>query len=118
MMGSQRVTPEKIEREYNNIAYQICICDEIQLYIIFNYDFISKTMCFILIVKNLFSFCVEFEILLYFLLDFRLWSVNKNINMRNEVWSEMDRTYTEKSSEKNFLDRITDHDYKNCGPQY
>jgi hypothetical protein len=75
-------------------------------------------MCFMLIIKNLFSFCIELEILLYFLLDFRLWSVNENINTRNEVWSEIDRTYMKKLSEKHFLDRITDRNYKNYGPQY
>jgi hypothetical protein len=46
------------------------------------------------IVKNLLSFYVEFEIMLYFLLFCRLWSVNKDVNVRNEAWSEMDRTYT------------------------
>jgi hypothetical protein len=57
-----------------------------------------------LIVMNIFSFCVEFEVLLHFLLNYRLWSVNKDINMRNEAWSEMDRTYMKKSSEKHLLD--------------
>jgi hypothetical protein len=52
-----------------------------------------------LIVKNLFSFYVEFEILLYFLLFFKLWNVNKDVNMRNDAWNEMDQTYTKKSSE-------------------
>jgi hypothetical protein len=66
-------------------------------------------MYFMLIVMNIFSFYIEFEILMYFLLDYRLWSVNEDINMRNEAWSEMDRTYTKKSSEKHFLD-------KNYGP--
>jgi hypothetical protein len=37
--------------------------------------------------------------------------------MRIEALSEMDRTYTKKSNEKHFLDRITDHNYQNCGPQ-
>jgi hypothetical protein len=55
-----------------------------------------------LIVKNLFSLYVEFEILLYFLLLCRLWNVNKDVNMRNEVWNEMDRTYMKKSSKKHF----------------
>jgi hypothetical protein len=68
-----------------------------------------------LIVKNLFSFYVEFEMQLHFLLDFRLWSVNEDINMRNETWSEMDRTYMKKSSEKHFLDRIMD---RNTGTVY
>jgi hypothetical protein len=63
-----------------------------------------------LIIMNIFSFCVKFEILLYFLLDYRLWSVNEDINMRNEAWSKIDQTYTKKSSEKHFLD-------KNCGTQ-
>jgi hypothetical protein len=53
-----------------------------------------------LIVKNLFSFYVEFEILLYFLLFCRLLNVNKDVNMRNDAWNEMGRTYTKKSSEK------------------
>jgi hypothetical protein len=65
-------------------------------------------MRFMLIVKSLFSFYVEFKILLHFLLNFRLWSVNENINMRNEAWSEMDRTNTKNSSEKHFQDRIVD----------
>jgi hypothetical protein len=51
-----------------------------------------------LIVKNLFSFYFEFEILLHFLLFCRLWNINKDVNMRNEAWNEMDRTYTKKSS--------------------
>jgi hypothetical protein len=69
----------------------------------------KKTMHFMVIVKNLLSLCVEFEILLYFLLFYRLWSVNKDVNVRNEAWSEMNRTYTKKSSEKHFWTRITDH---------
>jgi hypothetical protein len=73
-------------------------------------------MRFMLIVKNLFSFCVELEILLHFLLDFRLWSVNEDINMRNEAWGEMDRTYTKKSSEKYFLERITDRNTRTVDP--
>jgi hypothetical protein len=63
-----------------------------------------------LIIKNLFSFYVEFEILLYFWLFCRLWNVNKDVNMKNDAWNEMDRTYTKKSSEKHFWT-------KNCGPQ-
>jgi hypothetical protein len=55
-----------------------------------------------LFVKNLFSFYVEFEILLYFLLIYRLLNVNKDVNMRNDAWNEMGRTYTKKSSEKHF----------------
>jgi hypothetical protein len=81
-----------------------------------------------LIVKNLFSFYVEFEILLHFLLFWRLWNVNKYVNMRNEAWNEMDRTYTKKSSEKHFWTKITDRNngilslvrfvkkVQNCGP--
>jgi hypothetical protein len=61
-------------------------------------------MHFMLIVKNLFNF--EFEILLHFLLYCRLWSVNKDVNVRNEPWNEMDRTYMKKSSEKYFRTRI------------
>jgi hypothetical protein len=83
-----------------------------------------------LIVKNLYSFYVEFEILLYFLLFCRLWNVNKDVNMRNEVWNEMDRSYTKKWSEKHFWTKIADRNYgiyslvhsdkkcKNCGPQF
>jgi hypothetical protein len=74
-------------------------------------------MYFKVIVKNLLSFCVEFEILLYFLLFCRLMSVNKDVNVRNEAWSEIDRTYMKKSSEKYFLDRIADHNCQNCGPR-
>jgi formate hydrogenlyase subunit 3/multisubunit Na+/H+ antiporter MnhD subunit len=55
-----------------------------------------------LIVKNLFSFYVEFEILLHFLLFCMLWNENKDVNMRNEAWNEMDRIYMKKSSEKRF----------------
>jgi hypothetical protein len=51
-----------------------------------------------LIVKNLFSFYVEFEILLHFLLFCRLLSVNKDVNMRNNVWNEMGQIYTKKSN--------------------
>jgi hypothetical protein len=71
-------------------------------------------MHFTLIVKNLVSFYVEFEILLYFLLFCRLWNVNKNVNMRNDVWNEMDRTYTKKSSEKHFWTKFADHNYGIC----
>jgi hypothetical protein len=66
-------------------------------------------MHFMLIVKNLFSFYVEFEILLHFLLFYRLWNVNKDVNMRNDVWNEMDWTYMKKSSEKYFWTKIADH---------
>jgi hypothetical protein len=55
-------------------------------------------MHFMLIVKNLFSFYVEFEILLYFLLFCRSLSVNKDVNIRNNAWNEMGRIYTKKSS--------------------
>jgi hypothetical protein len=61
-----------------------------------------------LIIKNLFSFYVEFEILLYFLLFCRLWNVNKDVNMRNNTCNEMDRTYTKKSSENHFWTKIMD----------
>jgi hypothetical protein len=80
-----------------------------------------------LIVKNLFSFYVEFEILLHFILFCRLWNENKDVNMRNEAWNEMDRTYTKKSSEKHFHTKIADRKLslvrsgkkcKNCGPQF
>jgi DNA-binding transcriptional regulator GbsR (MarR family) len=67
-----------------------------------------------LIVKNLFSFYAEFEILLYFLLFCRLWNVNKDVNMRNNAWNEMDRTYTKKSSEKHFCTKITDRNNEIC----
>jgi hypothetical protein len=69
-------------------------------------------MHFMLIIKNLFNFYVEFEILLHFLLFCRLWNVNKDINMRNEAWNEMDRTYTKKSSEKHFWTKIADRNYQ------
>jgi hypothetical protein len=67
-----------------------------------------------LIVNNLFSFYVEFEILLHFLLFRRLWNVNKDVNMRNDVWNEMDRTYTKKSSEKHFWRKIADRNNGIC----
>jgi hypothetical protein len=50
-------------------------------------------MHFVVIVKNLLSFYVEFEILLHFLLIYKLWSVNKDVNVRNEAWNEMDQIY-------------------------
>jgi hypothetical protein len=65
-----------------------------------------------LIVKNLFSFYVEFEILLYFLLFYILWNVNKDVNMRNDAWNEMDRIYTKKSSEKHLWIKIADRNYQ------
>jgi hypothetical protein len=90
-----------------------------------------------LIVKNLFSFYVEFEILLYFLLFYRLWNVNKDVNMRNDAWNEMDRTYTKKSSENTSGQKLRTaiiklrtaimrfalwfallRKYKNVGPQF
>jgi hypothetical protein len=90
-------------------------------------------MHFMLIFKNLFSFYVEFEILLHFLLFCRLLNVNKDVNMRNNAWNENGRTYTKKSSEKHFHTKIADRNYqiadhklslvrygkkyKNCGPQ-
>jgi hypothetical protein len=81
-----------------------------------------------LIVKNLFSFYVEFEILLHFLLFCMLLNVNKDVNMRNDAWNEMDRSYTKKSSEKHFWTKLRIaimgfalwfaliRKYKNCGP--
>jgi hypothetical protein len=74
-------------------------------------------MHFMLIVKTLFNFYVEFEILLHFLLLYRLWNVNKDVNMRNDAWNEMDRTYTKKSSEKHFWTKNKDENYQNYGPQ-
>jgi hypothetical protein len=65
-----------------------------------------------LIVKNLFSFYVEFEILLYLLLFCWLLNVNKDVNMRNDAWNEMDRTYTKKSSEKHFWTKFADRNYQ------
>jgi hypothetical protein len=74
-------------------------------------------MYFMLIINNLFSFYVEFEILLYFLLFCRLWNINNDVNMRNDAWNEIDQTYMKKSSEKYFWTRIADRNYQNCGPQ-
>jgi hypothetical protein len=71
-----------------------------------------------LIVKNLFSFYVEFEILLYFLLFYRLWNVNKDVNMRNDAWNEMDRTYTKKSSEKHFWTKYADQNHQIADRNY
>jgi hypothetical protein len=74
-----------------------------------------------LIVKKIFIFYVEFEIPLHFLLFYRLCNVNNDVNMSNDAWNEMDRTYTKKSSEKHFwtkfADRnhqIADHNYEIC----
>jgi hypothetical protein len=67
-----------------------------------------------LIVQNVFSFYVEFEILLHFLLFCRLWNENKDVNMRNEAWNEMDRIYTKKSSEKHFWTKFADRNYGIC----
>jgi hypothetical protein len=67
-----------------------------------------------IIVKNLLSFCVEFAILLCFLLFCRLRSVNKDVNVRNEASSEMAQTYTKKSSEKHFQDIIADQENGVC----
>jgi hypothetical protein len=71
-------------------------------------------MHFMLIVKNLFSFYVEFEILLHFLMFYRLWNVNKNVNMRNNAWNIMDRTYTKKSSEKHLCTKFADRNNGIC----
>jgi hypothetical protein len=49
---------------------------------------------------------------MYFLLFYRLWNVNKDVNMRNDPWNEMDRTYTKKSSEKHFLTKFADRNYQ------
>jgi hypothetical protein len=67
-----------------------------------------------LIIKILFSFYVEFEKLLHFLLFCRLWNVNKDVNMKNDAWNEMNRTYTKKSSEKHFWTKITDRNNEIC----
>jgi hypothetical protein len=67
-----------------------------------------------LIFKNLFSFYVEFEILLHFLLFCRLLNVNKDVNMRNDAWNEMGRTYTKKLSEKHFWTKFADRNYEIC----
>jgi hypothetical protein len=67
-----------------------------------------------LIVKNLFSFYVEFEILLHFLLFCRILNVNKDVNMRNDAWNEMDQTYTKKLSEKHFWTNFADRNYGIC----
>jgi hypothetical protein len=67
-----------------------------------------------LIVKNLFSFYVEFEILLYFLLFCRSLSVNKDVKMRNNAWNKMGRIYTKKSiADRNCQNLLI----LNCGPQ-
>jgi hypothetical protein len=71
-------------------------------------------MHFMLIVKNLFNFYVEFEILLHFLLFCRLWNVNKDVNMKNDAWNEMDQTYTKISSEKHFWTKIADCNNEIC----
>jgi hypothetical protein len=65
-----------------------------------------------LIVKNLFSFNVEFEILLHFLLFYRLWNVNKDVNMRNDAWNIIERTYMKKLSEKHFWTKFVDLNYQ------
>jgi hypothetical protein len=74
-------------------------------------------MHFMLIIKNLFSFFVEFDILLHFLLFCRLWNVNKYVYMRNDVWIEMDRTYMKKLNEKHFMDNNCGPQLSNCEPQ-
>jgi hypothetical protein len=71
-----------------------------------------------LIIKNLFNFYVEFEILLYFLLFCRLWNVNKDVNMRNDALNEMDRIYTKKSSEKHFWTNFADRNYQIADRNY
>jgi hypothetical protein len=80
-------------------------------YILYSIRVYLKTIHFMLIVKNLFSFYVEFEILLYFLLFYGLWNVNKDVNIRNDSWNEMDRTYTKKSSEKHFWTKLSDRNF-------
>jgi hypothetical protein len=67
-----------------------------------------------LIVNNLFSFYVKFEIPLYFLLFCGLWNINNDVNMRNEAWNEIDRIYMKKSSEKHFWTKIMDRDNGVC----
>jgi hypothetical protein len=67
-----------------------------------------------LIVKNLFCFYVEFEILQHFLLFCRLWNVSKDVNMRNDAWNEIDRTYTKKSSENHSWTKFADRNYEIC----
>jgi hypothetical protein len=71
-----------------------------------------------LIVKNLFNFYVEFEILLHFLLFYKLWNVNKDVNMRNDAWNIMDRTYTKNSTEKHFWTKFADHNYQIADHNY
>jgi hypothetical protein len=56
-----------------------------------------------LIVKNLFSFYVEFEILLHFLLFYRLLNVNKDVNIQGSNLHEEIK--------------LKSFPYKNCGPQ-
>jgi hypothetical protein len=38
--------------------------------------------------------------------------------MRNNVWNEMGRTYTKKSSEKHFHTKIADHNYQIADHNY
>jgi hypothetical protein len=71
-----------------------------------------------LIFKNLFSFYVEFEILLHFLLFCRLLNVNKGVNMRNDAWNEMGQTYMKKSSEKHFWTKFVDRNYQIADRNY
>jgi hypothetical protein len=75
-------------------------------------------MYFMLIVKNLFSFYVEFEILLHFLLFYRLWNVNKDVNMRNDAWNKMGRTYMKKLSEKHFWTTFADRNHQIADRNY
>jgi hypothetical protein len=71
-----------------------------------------------LIFKNLFSFYVEFEILLHFLLFCRLLNINKDVNTRNDALNEMSRIYTKKSSEKHFWTKFVDRNYQIADRNY
>jgi hypothetical protein len=66
-------------------------------------------MYFMLIVKNLFSFYVEFEILLYFLLFCRLLNENKDSTWEITLGMRWVR-FTRRNQAKTFT-------YKNYGPQ-
>jgi hypothetical protein len=65
-----------------------------------------------LIVKNLFSFYVEFEILLHFLLFCKSLNVNKDVNMRNNACTR--KIVHTKIVHTKMLKAFP---YKNCGPQ-
>jgi hypothetical protein len=39
---------------------------------------------------------------------------NKDVNMKNEAWNDMDRTYTKKSSENHFWTKFADRNYGIC----